>query len=898
MIGQTVSHYRVFERLGQGGMGVVYRAEDSRLSRSVALKFLPEELSKDPHALERLHREARAASALNHPNICGIYDVGEHEGRPFLVMELLRGSTLRERISGRSMDTKQVVELGIQIADALESAHAKGIIHRDVKPANIFLTERGEAKILDFGVAKMIATALASTRPTASSAGTASESLSESLTQSGSTVGTVAYMSPEQARGERIDGRTDLFSLGVVLYEMATGKQAFTGATTAVIFDAILNRAPDPLLRLNPRIPVALEQCISKALEKDRDLRYQSAAEFRADLRRLSRDLESGRVRERRRSPRFLTAAAVTTIALVVAGAFVFQWLEGRHGSDSANLEPRELTANPPGNPVLDAAISPDGKYLALVDSAGVYVRLIGTGETHRLGPDEGWSANGVRWFPDGARVLVSSTRTGGTKSSLWTLSILGGKPQLLKDDASEGSLSPDGSMLAFLVGSPAREIQVMRSVGGEPRRVATAPERVTYAGVAWSEDGKWLLDSGWQLSPRGYEGFIECRRLGDQRAIELVRDVGLAPTIAAGFCVGAGDGILYLRAEPPPHELDSNVWQIRFNQGSGKPSGKPHRLTDWAGSFLESPSLTADGTRLLLLKSRGETDVFVGQLDEGGTHLGKVRQLTRNQGDNIPTSWSREGTGVLFMSNRNGTYDIFKQGIGDSSAEALVAGPENEGRAFYGLGGSQLFYWTWPAMDGLSPRTARLFREATSGGRPKEVLSAVSGVVTVRCPPGASDSCVVVIADPQRKDLVVNTLNPLVGRLIERERIPLGPLEGCQWDLSSDGAMLALLNRSGGIQFHRIADGSVHNVPLKDWAEGLRGISWSPDGGRVFATWEASNSYALLSIGLNGDTRMLWQTPHSALSDPVPSPDGHYFAFGGRAPHRNAYLVENLRLH
>lgn len=631
LIGQTIARYRIVEKLGGGGMGVVYKAEDTRLHRFVALKFLPENVAHDSQALARFQREAQASSALSHPNICTIYDVGEDRGRAFIAMELLEGSTLKHLIQERVLKNAETISFAIEVADALDAAHNKGILHRDLKPANLFVTERGHAKILDFGLAKVTGKHFVS--PLEVTAATVDDS-DEVLTNPGTAVGTVAYMSPEQVRGERLDSRTDLFSLGVVLYEMATGKRPFDGDTSGLTFEAILNRQPVPLVRLNPQVSAELERIINKALEKDRGLRYQSAAEIRSDLQRLRRDTESSKVVQSisapRKSPHATTMLLITLGAVLVALLSAFLVIRDSRKETPTTTKWEQLTFF--ADSAVYPALSPDGKMLAfirgdhtLLGKGQVYVKLLPTGQPVQVTHDETFKLRPV-FSPDGSRIVYGTFEPW----EIWEVPALGGEPQRLLANASSLSWLGDGKHLLFSEVKSGLHMAVVTTdeSRGQSRDVyVPAGERSMAHHSYLSPDGRWVL-----VVLMGNRGeMLPCRVVPfDGSAAEQI--VGPADSACTAGAWSPDGKWIYVSSNKGGR---FHIWRQKF------PDGQPEQVTS-GPTEEEGISMAADGKSVVT--SVGILDSTIWIHDAKGDH-----QLS-SEGSAFETLLSSDGKRLYYL--------------------------------------------------------------------------------------------------------------------------------------------------------------------------------------------------------------------------------------------------------
>jgi Tol biopolymer transport system component/serine/threonine protein kinase len=890
MIGKRIAHYIILEKLGAGGMGVVYKAEDTTLGRLVALKFLPEELSQDPDILERFRREARLASSLNHPNICTIYEIGQQDGQFFIAMELLQGQTLSSLMVSKPLNVDQILEIGIQVTDALDAAHSAGIIHRDVKPANIFVTAKSQAKVLDFGLA--VSTQQKHRIVAGPNDATMFEPLASHLTSPGTTIGTVAYMSPEQALGEDLDARTDLFSLGVVLYEMTTGVQPFKGATSAAVFNAIINQRPIPIARLNPAISPKLQELVEKALEKKCELRSQSAAEINADLKRLKREIEStaliqtaaNATASRRRWS--ATWILVPLVALLVLGYLLRTQFSGNssHPITAAKLAQLTTTEGLHEFP----AWAPDGNRIAYCRDVNGFKKIfvkplqgepqqLTSGNTDDIQP---------RWTPDGQAILfVRSNQSNGKLEpgdvfgqydggDIWKKDISSGREERFLSNAFNPSFSPDGKSLAVdtsLAGP--RRIWIVDAQGHNPQQITSDnSEAVAHLEPSWSPDGKYIVFQ--DLERTKFSVKVVDVATHALTALTDGRFHDLNPVWSRSgkfiyFSSDRGGGL--------------NIWRIGVS-ATGQANSAPQQVTMGSGQDIQL-AMSTSGKQLGFSILRQNADLWrLPVSPETGLATGNPEEVLASTREDSRGAWSPDSSKIAFNSDRSGEMNIYVHSLADRSIQQLTKGPGGD------------FQPQW------SPDAKQLvFFSSRSGNADLWMLSM------------DTNSLKQLTSDPA---LDINPFFSPDGRSIAFQSDRSGRLE--VWAMASDGSNQRQLSRTGVIghflrwsregdmvyrcpcggksQVYRVPLNGGDPVPLNPEIAGGSHMSFSPDSSLIMDV--VGHKTLSVSQVNSGKPVKVYEFPdsESRIDYPTWSPNGKWVLFDRFRPHGgDIWMIENF---
>jgi eukaryotic-like serine/threonine-protein kinase len=761
--------------------------------------------------------------------------------------------------------------------------------------------------VLDFGLAKLAVNegGGATSAPTLT--------VEENLTSPGTAIGTVAYMSPEQVCGKELDGRTDLFSFGAVLYEMCTGALPFHGDTSGVIFEAILNRAPVAPVRLNPKVPARLEEIINKALEKDREVRYHSGAELKADLKRLQRDSISG-------TSAHVTPAIVTSskrwqigagiaIAVVMIGALA-GWFGTHRGTQSKVAQPvataRRLTSNPTENPIAVSAISPDGKYLAYSDRTGTYLRLMATGEVHSL-LSKNNDVQYLSWYPDSTRLLLSWPPSPAAKMGLWVLPIVGGNPRQLSAEGWSASVSPDGSQIVFLkaamFGETGAELWLMRADGSEQRRIISADDGGTaYSAPVWSPDGHSIAYDKFRFGAYSNEAWVELFNMEHATRNVIITE----PQLEWGVEWLPDGRLIYAVAEPPPSQNSSNFWAVNVNPTTGRSTGGPVKITS-GDDHVNQPSITADGKKLVFSRYQPQLDVYVAEFFAKGPHLGTPRRLTLDNSDDLPFDWTLDDSSVLFTSNRTNAgsiFNIFQQRIDESSAEMLVSSPEQKAVARLNADGTEILYLVSLSSEDTGgqrrseaqhgSRVVRLMRAPIQGG-PSQVVLEAPNIINFQCSRRDTGVCVLSQAEP--KEYPFSVFDPMNGTLRQAAKLEETP-SGWNWGLSPDGTVIAAVQVGATqhqIRLVSLAGEPAREITVKDW-NNFMSLDWAADGKGFFISSNPTGRLdTVLYVDMAGKATPLWQVKNSQSAWAIPSHNGKYVAIPAPTTECNVWMVENF---
>lgn len=911
-LGSRLDSYEIIAPLGAGGMGEVYRARDATLKREVAIKVLPEYWSRDPERLRRFELEAQAAAALNHPNILSIFHIGQYQGSPFIVTELLHGETLRERVQRGPLRIGEVLDWGMEIASGLSAAHASGVVHRDLKPDNIFVTKGGRIKILDFGLARLDLSKAASPDSNTITI--------QQRTDPGQVLGTAAYMSPEQVRGDSADARSDIFALGLVLYEMATSRRAFQKPTAAETMTAILNEDPSALSQIAKTVPLGLQKVINRCLAKNPDHRFQHASDLAFALEAVS---DSGTTVS---STSQAVAGAgskhwwmLATVAAMVAFVAIVALTRSRWQARSAQLlTEQKITANPADAPVTGAIISPDGKYVAYSDATGVYIRQLDSGETRPLELPKNSDAVPTGWFPDSTHLLLTMAVGGEEFPGLWKASILGGNPNVLMEQASGGAVSPDGSKIVFLraVGD-SLSVWVAKGDGENPKEIVTdvGPGRLARTG-SWASNPIYVGSFAPRLvwSPSGHRiAFVRSRWAnyenpgidvsftlqtadtsgGDLRTV--MESLQLRPALAWApdgrmFFAQSQSGVNAFSSSTGIDRGDMGVWFVPVNERTGKADGTPVALSQGAGR-VGGLSASAIGKRLVLWRANTQPQVFVTKRDAKGDRFASPRRLTLDDNANMASTWTPDGQSILFASNRKGIWKFFRQAIDQTTPEVLAEAGTDFILPRLSPDGSHILYEVGMKVDEIS---GRLLEIPLHGGTPRLLLQ-MDYMYNHQCARSPAEVCVLSTLSPEGTarfftyDLSRGTTQQFTSFRAVNEAV--------NWSLSPDGSQMAWVftGAEPKVTFMNLHDRSTHEVELKGWSH-VNNVDWTADGKSVLAIAQSpSGASAVVEVEPSGkydlrleaekNVRFFWA---------IESPDARHILLEQLAGENNVWMVEN----